>query len=74
MTTDNDKPKRERGRPFKDANIERKPFSCRLHPNTLIWINGEKGRTGKSAGEIVDWLVEDIQTRPDEQLTPKSEP
>lgn len=57
-------------RPLKTEGDPRQPFSCRLRQSNLNWLTQERERTGKSAGEIVDHLIE--THRPEDQLPDKS--
>lgn len=49
------------GRPLKEENVRREPFSCRLKRGNIEWMRQQREQTGMSAGEIVDFAIDEIQ-------------
>lgn len=60
------------GRPRKSEEA-RVHFGCRLKETNAEWIQAEKERTGKSAGEIADLAIELLQKHPEEAFSQAEE-
>jgi prepilin-type N-terminal cleavage/methylation domain-containing protein len=59
-------------RPRKDPAVTRINRTYRLHPVTIVKIDGESKRTGESSGQVVDRLAEKLPTERPMSKSPRS--
>ncbi len=54
------------GRPAISDDLKRQTLTCRVAPETKVWLENQKAEADKSIGELIDLAVEVLQKHPEE--------